>query len=189
MIPDVSFTMKYALIAAALAAAVVAAPAHTVTALVTAVVVVDGKGQTLTTSLESSSVTTQANFAAPSMACTVITGRKGAIVTSCSGHFPDPVSSTQPPAAVFSSSTFNTPQAAATQAAPVQQSSNDMDVYAPLGDEHYQGSNVGPNWARGVLAHTNVHRANHSAPLLQWSPDLANAALQLANTCLWGHSS
>lgn len=39
-----------------------------------------------------------------------------------------------------------------------------------------------------VIAHHNVHRANHSAPALQWDADLANTAATIAATCVYAHS-
>jgi uncharacterized protein YkwD len=39
-----------------------------------------------------------------------------------------------------------------------------------------------------VLAHHNVHRANHSASALVWDDALANTAAIIASTCIYAHS-
>ncbi|KAG9643752.1 PR-1-like protein, partial [Aureobasidium melanogenum] len=39
-----------------------------------------------------------------------------------------------------------------------------------------------------VLAHHNVHRANHSACNLEWDSQLAATAQQIAATCVYAHS-
>ncbi|KAM3073201.1 hypothetical protein ACMFMG_008913 [Clarireedia jacksonii] len=39
-----------------------------------------------------------------------------------------------------------------------------------------------------ALYHHNIHRANHSVPLLKWDTDLVASAKVLAETCHWGHN-
>lgn len=39
-----------------------------------------------------------------------------------------------------------------------------------------------------ALYHHNIHRANHSVPLLNWNTSLVASAQVLAATCKWGHS-
>lgn len=39
-----------------------------------------------------------------------------------------------------------------------------------------------------ALYHHNIHRANHSVPLLKWDTKLVASAQVLAATCKWGHS-
>lgn len=39
-----------------------------------------------------------------------------------------------------------------------------------------------------VLKHHNVHRGNHSASFLAWSPALAETAKRIASTCVYGHN-
>jgi hypothetical protein len=43
------------------------------------------------------------------------------------------------------------------------------------------------NYKAIVLQHHNVHRANHSAPPLKWSDQMANVAAQIASSCAYGH--
>ncbi|EXJ88083.1 hypothetical protein A1O1_05011 [Capronia coronata CBS 617.96] len=38
-----------------------------------------------------------------------------------------------------------------------------------------------------ILLHHNIHRTNHSANALTWSPSLADTARVLAQTCVYGH--
>lgn len=45
------------------------------------------------------------------------------------------------------------------------------------------------NFQSQVLYHHNIHRANHSAPDVQWDDSLAQTALKIAQTCVYGHSS
>ncbi|KAH8660229.1 CAP domain-containing protein [Xylariales sp. PMI_506] len=40
-----------------------------------------------------------------------------------------------------------------------------------------------------VLRHHNVHRLNHSAPLLTWSSSLAETAKQIASSCVFAHNT
>ncbi|KAI5301650.1 hypothetical protein KEM56_001500 [Ascosphaera pollenicola] len=40
-----------------------------------------------------------------------------------------------------------------------------------------------------ILDSHNLHRANHSAPALQWSSDLESSAKLLAETCVYGHNT
>ncbi|GIZ46348.1 hypothetical protein CKM354_000947600 [Cercospora kikuchii] len=39
------------------------------------------------------------------------------------------------------------------------------------------------------LYHHNIHRANHSAPALVWSEELAATAQKIANTCVYEHNT
>jgi len=43
------------------------------------------------------------------------------------------------------------------------------------------------DYAQTVVNHHNAHRANHSAPALQWDAALAATALKIANSCNYAH--
>ncbi|KYK60953.1 hypothetical protein DCS_02093 [Drechmeria coniospora] len=43
------------------------------------------------------------------------------------------------------------------------------------------------NYQNSILDHHNIHRLNHSAPLLSWDDTLAQYASQTAHTCVWKH--
>lgn len=43
------------------------------------------------------------------------------------------------------------------------------------------------NYKDAVLYSHNVHRANHSAPALTFSDELASYAKTVADKCVWGH--
>ncbi|KAK3053216.1 hypothetical protein LTR09_005842 [Extremus antarcticus] len=45
------------------------------------------------------------------------------------------------------------------------------------------------NYKNTVLHHHNIHRANHSAPALTWSADLASTAAKIASSCIYGHNT
>lgn len=47
---------------------------------------------------------------------------------------------------------------------------------------------TGQGYQAEVLQCHNVHRSNHSAPALTWSPSLASTAQKIASTCNYGHS-
>ncbi|PNS15616.1 Repressed by EFG1 protein 1 [Sphaceloma murrayae] len=49
------------------------------------------------------------------------------------------------------------------------------------------GTDVAETYRRAVINHHNYHRANHSAPNLVWSVDMANRARKIANGCVWAH--
>jgi uncharacterized protein YkwD len=44
------------------------------------------------------------------------------------------------------------------------------------------------DYQTSVLASHNVHRVNHTAPNLVWSPTMAQYAAQIASTCVYAHS-
>jgi uncharacterized protein YkwD len=45
------------------------------------------------------------------------------------------------------------------------------------------------DYQNAVIYNHNVHRANHSAPAMAWSPSLAATALKIAQTCVYAHST
>jgi uncharacterized protein YkwD len=45
------------------------------------------------------------------------------------------------------------------------------------------------DFIENALYHHNIHRANHSAPIVTWSETLASAASQLASSCRYGHNT
>lgn len=47
----------------------------------------------------------------------------------------------------------------------------------------------GLDYEETMLYHHNVHRANHSAPALEWDSGLADAAKTLAESCDYGHNT
>ncbi|KAI9831088.1 MAG: hypothetical protein M1826_003986 [Phylliscum demangeonii] len=44
------------------------------------------------------------------------------------------------------------------------------------------------NYQSKCLDHHNAHRANHSAPALEWDADLESIAKEIADTCVYAHS-
>ncbi|KAK5046171.1 hypothetical protein LTR84_008628 [Exophiala bonariae] len=42
-------------------------------------------------------------------------------------------------------------------------------------------------YINAILRHHNIHRTNHSANALTWSPALADIAREIAQTCVYGH--
>jgi uncharacterized protein YkwD len=44
------------------------------------------------------------------------------------------------------------------------------------------------SYSQIVVDQHNVHRANHSSPAMTWSQSLADTALKIAQTCVYGHS-
>ncbi|EXJ86871.1 hypothetical protein A1O3_03825 [Capronia epimyces CBS 606.96] len=42
-------------------------------------------------------------------------------------------------------------------------------------------------YINAILIHHNIHRTNHSATALTWSPSLAETAQMIAQTCVYGH--
>lgn len=44
------------------------------------------------------------------------------------------------------------------------------------------------DYAGTALYHHNIHRQNHSAPILTWNPDQANVAAQIASSCVFAHN-
>ena len=53
------------------------------------------------------------------------------------------------------------------------------------------GSYDSPNgdvYAQRVLDHHNIHRANNSAGTITWDGNLANIALEIANSCVYAHN-
>jgi uncharacterized protein YkwD len=46
-----------------------------------------------------------------------------------------------------------------------------------------------PKFIQWALDHHNIHRANHSAPPLVWDQALADTAMKLAQTCVYGHDT
>lgn len=57
------------------------------------------------------------------------------------------------------------------------------DEYDPNGHIYDQ------NFQSAVLYHHNIHRANHSAPDVQWDAGLAATALKIAQTCVYQHDT
>jgi len=47
----------------------------------------------------------------------------------------------------------------------------------------------GNDFIQNALYHHNIHRSNHSAPVVSWCIDLADAAHQLASSCKYGHNT
>lgn len=45
-----------------------------------------------------------------------------------------------------------------------------------------------PSYADIVVMHHNIHRANHSAPDLQWDEGLASTAQKIGETCMYEHN-
>lgn len=45
------------------------------------------------------------------------------------------------------------------------------------------------SYADKCLKHHNAHRANHSAPALEWSDSLASTAQKIAETCVYAHNT
>jgi uncharacterized protein YkwD len=45
----------------------------------------------------------------------------------------------------------------------------------------------GLGYIEAILQEHNDHRANHSAPALTWSDNLANIAGQTASSCVYAH--
>ena len=52
--------------------------------------------------------------------------------------------------------------------------------------QQVSGSADGDFQAR-VLFHHNIHRANHSAPEIEWDESMASFAAQTAQSCIYGH--
>ena len=86
---------------------------------------------------------------------------------------PAPVPTTAPAVPVV------VPQPSPSPAAPVV----DNIVTTPVVGEAPKAG----NYKDAVLYSHNVHRANHSAPALTFSDDLANYAKTVADKCVWGH--
>jgi hypothetical protein len=49
------------------------------------------------------------------------------------------------------------------------------------------GYTGGNDYAKSVTDHHNAHRANHSAPALEWDDALAATALKIAQSCNYAH--
>lgn len=45
------------------------------------------------------------------------------------------------------------------------------------------------DYAVPIMQQHNLHRANHSAPALEWDDDLASIAQQIAETCVYAHNT
>lgn len=86
---------------------------------------------------------------------------------------PAPVPTTAPAAPVV------VPQPSPSPAAPVV----DNVVTSPAVGEAPKAG----NYKDAVLYSHNVHRANHSAPALTFSDELASYAKTVADKCVWGH--
>ncbi|EME85351.1 uncharacterized protein MYCFIDRAFT_210209 [Pseudocercospora fijiensis CIRAD86] len=89
---------------------------------------------------------------------------------------PEPTPTPQP-----STSTTPTQQAPPTYGAPSSQ---------PSSPATNAGTGAAPTDYNGlVVYHHNLHRANHSCPDVQWSDDLYNTALLIAQSCVYAHNT
>jgi uncharacterized protein YkwD len=70
--------------------------------------------------------------------------------------------------------------AASSSAAPAASTEASSTIAAPAGKA--------TTYQQRVVDHHNVHRANHSAPALQWDSQLASTAAKIAATCVYAHS-
>jgi uncharacterized protein YkwD len=69
---------------------------------------------------------------------------------------------------------------AASSAAPAATTEASSTIAAPAGKA--------TTYQERVVDHHNVHRANHSAPALEWDSALASTAAKIAATCVYAHS-
>jgi uncharacterized protein YkwD len=90
---------------------------------------------------------------------------------------PTPESATESP----SSSPSPTSNAQPDQQSQPQQSS-------PSQSSPPAASSISSDYAQGLLDAHNNHRANHSAPPLAWSNELADTARQIAQSCVYAHN-
>lgn len=85
------------------------------------------------------------------------------------------------PAAKPSTSTTPTYEAPATYAAPTTEA-------APSSTKAATGA-APSGYNDLVVYHHNLHRANHSCPDVEWSDDLYNSALEIAQSCVYAHNT
>lgn len=112
----------------------------------------------------------------PAVQSTVVTYEAPAPVATSSSA-PAPVYSS--PAPVYSSPApvYSAPAPVYSSPAPVKVSSAAPAGAAPT---DYQST---------VLYHHNIHRANHSAPDVQWDADLESSAATIAASCVYAHNT
>lgn len=93
-----------------------------------------------------------------------------------------------PAAAQPAPAQVNTPAAQAPAPAPVQPATSTAAAPSTYSSS---SSSSGPinldDYSAAVVLHHNVHRANHSAPNLQWDDNLASLAQQAGETCYYAH--
>lgn len=91
----------------------------------------------------------------------------------------------------WSSSTSEAPApAATTSTTPTTTSSEAAAATSASADAgQYSGAPNGGTYAQQVIAHHNIHRANNSAGTLTWDNNLAEIALEIANSCNYAHNT
>lgn len=127
----------------------------------------------LLTTFQNKNVGTRPLTSAPAPVVVVISTPAPAPVETPKVEAPAPVPTTAPAAPVV------VPQPSPSPAAPVV----DSVVTTPVVGEAPKSG----NYKDAVLYSHNVHRANHSAPALTFSDELASYAKTVADKCVWGH--
>ncbi|KAK4952276.1 hypothetical protein LTR66_013767 [Elasticomyces elasticus] len=87
---------------------------------------------------------------------------------------------------VSSTSTFVPPTTSSTKAATTSAAASSSPVASPTLSA---ASSKPTTYEQIVVAHHNVHRNNHSASDLTWSPDLAATAATIAASCVYAHNT
>ncbi|KAK6425377.1 hypothetical protein LTR95_016272 [Oleoguttula sp. CCFEE 5521] len=203
--------MRYALAAAALAAGVVAVP-YNKRDIVTDVEVVYQTQYVTVTAGEEPATSAPASTAAPATTSATTQAHWGhrskwpsswiqPTSTSTSVYVapssePAPVSSEAPSSTYVPppppSSTYVAPAPTSTYVAPPPSSTS---VYVAPTTSAYSSpaaasaySATPTDYAGKVVLHHNLHRANHSAPALEWSQSLADTASKIAQSCVYAHN-
>ncbi|KAI9671161.1 MAG: hypothetical protein M1817_003668 [Caeruleum heppii] len=86
------------------------------------------------------------------------------------------------PASAPASSSVQAPAPAPSEEAPAP-------APAPAQAQEESVTSGGTDFKSQSIFHHNVHRANHSAPALEWSDALASTAQKIANTCQYKHNT
>ncbi|KAK5107662.1 hypothetical protein LTR62_000943 [Meristemomyces frigidus] len=110
-------------------------------------------------------------YTAPAPATTKAPSSIAAPSTSAASTPAPPPSTYQAPAPASSSVSTSSSQAPASTVAPSSTISADLSSYSGV-----------------VVAHHNLHRANHSADPLQWDDGLAATAASIASNCYYAHN-
>lgn len=94
-------------------------------------------------------------------------------------------SSSQAPAPPPPTTTAPPPPPPTTQAPPPPKPTTTQKAATPSKASSGGGA---PAYSDIVVMHHNLHRANHSAPDIEWDEDLANTALAIAQSCQYEHN-
>jgi len=95
-----------------------------------------------------------------------------------------PSSSAAPVSSAESTSTYVAPTSSSAPSSTWAESSSSVassttSAAASASPTDYQGF---------VVYHHNLHRQNHSAPLIEWDDDLASTAATIASSCVYAHN-